>query len=225
MKEIARNHMFPRLYQPINTGATVLASRNGDPIRHVQIQKDQLVGFNRRAGLSFTTNCGTFLAVSCTYLSTQWSSARLELAQQNDELAAFPLLRVAQYCYDSNTRYGFILTPKELVAIRVGGPTAGSGKTCRIEWQTVAWQARGPGVLTVDLGLWLIVMMSLHEKHRAISSLRALPLNFWSIQQNMEGKMFYRHPLSRREVFYPPAGAIFDLPGGGMGHEEAHAMK
>ncbi|KAF5978914.1 hypothetical protein FBULB1_5942 [Fusarium bulbicola] len=206
LKKVSTEHIVPRLRQPIATGVAVLASRCSEACRDVSVLPDERLARGRRSALPFGTSDGQHLAVSCFYTSNQWTSRQLDGSENHEP---HPLLRLATSCHDVGTRYGFIFSDHELVVARVSGtPTAGL-----IGWQSTPWEAAGPGVLTVNLSLFLMVMMAMHDSHRPILLHHyPFPVNFWYHFQNIDGDWVRRHHLSRREVFYPLRGAITQLP-------------
>ncbi|EMT70545.1 hypothetical protein NOF04DRAFT_5692 [Fusarium oxysporum II5] len=215
LKKALTGHIVHRLRQPIATGVTLLASRCGEARRDVTVLTDEPLAHRRRSALSFVTSDGERLAVSCAYTSNQWTSRELEDSESSQ---SYPLLRLATYCHDAGTRYGFIFSDHELIVSRVSGTSF----SCLIEWQSIPWEAAGPGVLTVNLSLFLMVMMALHNSHRPIlRHLQPFPINFWYRFQNIDGDWVNRHHLSRREVFHHLPGAITELPNG-VPFEDAH---
>ncbi|KAF5626737.1 hypothetical protein F25303_10979 [Fusarium sp. NRRL 25303] len=215
LKKAFAGHIVPRLRQPIATGVEILTSRCSEACRVVLALTDERLAGGRRSALSFVTSGGEHLAVSCAYTSNQWTSHQLE---DSDMYEPQPLLRLGTYCYDVRTRYGFIFSDHELVVARVSGtPSAGL-----IEWQSIPWEAAGPGVLTVNLSLFLMVMMAMHDSHRPIlPHVYPFPINFWYRYQNVDGDWVSRHHLSRREVFHDLPGAITQLPSD-VHFEDAH---
>ncbi|KAF4456278.1 hypothetical protein F53441_1572 [Fusarium austroafricanum] len=203
------DNLFPRLSHPIQTGATVLGSRLGATLPNVSIEKDTIVDWPRRSGLSLMSDNGTHFLVGCVLMESQWDSTWLESARDRRDLAILPLRRVATYCVATDTRYGFLLTPGEVVVVRVSGTHNDYTQSCRIEWQAVPWGASGPQTLTVGLSLWFIAMMSLNPAHHGLCPPGAAPpLNLWLRYQDPAGVTAYKHHLSLRQVFDPPAGAL-----------------
>ncbi|KAF4436376.1 hypothetical protein FACUT_6470 [Fusarium acutatum] len=152
-KQVVIDNLFPSLAHPIQTGANVLGARLGAGLPNVFFKKDTVVDWPRRSGLSLVSDDGTHFLVSCVLMGSQWSSSRLERSHFLGEAANLPLRRVAAYCVATDTRYGFVLTPGEVVVVRVSGTAYDYGQPCRIEWQAVLWSASGPDTLTVNLSL------------------------------------------------------------------------
>ncbi|KAF4339681.1 hypothetical protein FBEOM_6390 [Fusarium beomiforme] len=215
LKGIFKDYVFPSLIQPIQTGAEKPMSRTGGDIPHVNIVKNEKVKQGKTSGLSVMSGTEKNLIVSCVFLETQWKSTDLVTAPFPRDLAAEPLLRVASYCLLANTRYGLILTPGELVVIRVSGTAGDSRRRCLIELQAVPWSASGPNTLTVGIALWFLTMMSLNYQHQMICPQEEThSLNLWWRGQNLpERRYVYRHHLSMREIFELPMGAKYkDTP-------------
>ncbi|KAK2681785.1 hypothetical protein RAB80_003578 [Fusarium oxysporum f. sp. vasinfectum] len=191
-KQVFMDNLFPRLAHPIQTGATVLGARLGAALPNVSIEKDTVVDWPRRSGLSLVSDDGTHFLVGCVLMESQWDSTRLESSHYLEDLAFLPLRRVATYCLATDTRYGFVLTPGEVVVVRVSGTAYDYGQPCRIEWQAVPWGASGPDTLT------------------AVAPRAAPPLNLWLRYQDPAGVAAYKHHLSLRQAFCLPAGAPVD---------------
>ncbi|KAJ4006066.1 hypothetical protein NW752_001313 [Fusarium irregulare] len=206
LKKVFVDHVFPRLMQPIKTGATVLGGRLGDILPDVSMCKDTLVERRYRSALSLMSDNGVHYLVSCVLLETQWTSAMVE-STNSGAVACLPLRRVAAYCLSTNTRYGFVLTPGEIVVVRVSGTAYDKTQPCLIEWKAVPWNASGPNTLTVSLSLWFIAMMSLNPTHRVLCPPgTAPPVNLWWKYKDPAGTVIYQHHLSLRQVLAPPAG-------------------
>ena len=131
----------------------------------------------------------------------------VESAENSGVVACLPLRRVAAYCLSTDTRYGFVLTPGEIVLVRVSGTAYDNTQPCLIEWKAVPWGASGPNTLTVSLSLWFIAMMSLNPIHGKLCPPgTAPPVNFWWKYKDPAGTVIYQHHLSLRQVLASPAG-------------------
>lgn len=146
------------------------------------------------------------LVVSCFYRASTWRSSNL---QQNDTLSLIPFSRLARYCLDSKTRYGFIFTNEELVVARVSATKSPQyGVSCQVEWQSIPLSNSGPGVLTAKLSLWFLTMMSLHAGHRIICAPeQLLSVNRWWRHRDCNLRVVFQHHLSMRLVAEEPADA------------------
>lgn len=206
-KQVVIDYIFPRLTHPLQTGATVLGARLGAGLPNVSFKKDTIVDWPRRSGLSLISDDGIHFLVGCVLMGSQWDSAWLERSYVLGDVSQ-PLRRVAAYCLATDTRYGFVLTPKEVVVVRVSGTAYDARQPCRIEWQAVPWDASGPDTLTVNLSLWFISMMSLNPNHHGLCPPGAAPsLNLWLRYQDPAGSIAYKHHLSLRQAFCLPTGA------------------
>src|SRR3569833_365935 len=88
---------------------------------------------------------------------------------------AKPLAQMATYCRYAGTRYGFIITDDELVALRIrrlpDGPKLEKYTAeAAVEYKSVKWAASGPRVLTVNLAIWALGMAGMNDKHRAMEN-------------------------------------------------------
>ncbi|SCO77068.1 uncharacterized protein FRV6_01280 [Fusarium oxysporum] len=193
-KQVFMDNLFPRLAHPIQTGATVLGPAL--ELRFRMSRSRRIQSWTGLADLGYLSSLMTEPIFSSHYL---------------EDLAFLPLRRVATYCLATDTRYGFVLTPGEVVVVRVSGTAYDYGQPCRIEWQAVPWGASGPDTLTVSLSLWFVAMMSLNPTHhRLLPPGAAPPLNLWLRYQDPAGVAAYKHHLSLRQAFCLPAGAPVD---------------
>ncbi|KAJ3468224.1 hypothetical protein MRS44_002289 [Fusarium solani] len=150
------------------------------------------------------TTTRAYLVVSCVRLSANWTSEGLKEQQAN---SLSPLCQLAKYAKLSGTRYGFIMTDKEVVVVRFIVDSTGQYGA---EWQAIPQSASGEGTLTVGLAVWALIMMSLHESHRAVATeAETLPINLWWREQGVDGKFTYSHHLSGRELPYLHSGAVY----------------
>ena len=209
LKKVFVDHVFPRLMQPIKTGTTILEKRLGHRLPDVSMRQDTPLEWPYRSGLSLTSDGGVHYLVSCVLWETQWTSAMIESAKNSGDDECLPLRRVAAYCLSTNTRYGFVFTPREFVVVRVSGTPYDKTQPCLIEWKAVPWHASGPNTLTVNLSLWFMAMMSLNPNHRKLYPPgTAPPVNLWWKYRDPAGRVIYQHHLSLRQILAPPAGAI-----------------
>lgn len=114
--------------------------------------------------------------------SIKWDSSKLpsdydtEYPTSPDFLE--PIRQIFTYCVKSNSRYGYLITDRELLAIRIRSdpplPTAGPGgapadqtKAGGLEFKLIPWSndsektAEGSEGMTVNLGLWGLHMMTI----------------------------------------------------------------
>ncbi|KAJ4328868.1 hypothetical protein N0V84_000656 [Fusarium piperis] len=145
-----------------------------------------------------------YLVVSCVRLSAHWTSEGLKEHQAN---SLSPLCQLAKYAKLSKTRYGFIMTDKEVVVVRF---MADSNGQYGAEWQAIPRSASGEGTLTVGLAVWALIMMSLDENHRAVATeAETLPINLWWRERGVDGRVTFRHHLSGRVLPYLHSGAVY----------------
>ncbi|KAF4956503.1 hypothetical protein FGADI_3782 [Fusarium gaditjirri] len=139
-----------------------------------------------------------YLVTGTFRLSKAWSSAKIEhQATRGNE----PIKQLARHATEAETRYGFILSETEVVVVCYY--TTQQGKL-DAKWQSVSRSACGQGVLTVNLAIWALSMMSLNSQHRGIAQEEyTVPLNSWFAQHG-----YYRNHLSGRVLSDPPTGGI-----------------
>ncbi|WAO95854.1 Hypothetical protein NCS54_01349900 [Fusarium falciforme] len=204
LKTIGQRHIFPVLQYAIEAGA-----------RHIGIRLGRYLPTSEfRPSLSLQGLCPAFtllsgndeaLLVSCVQHAKQWNSS--DLLGTSDS-AKYPIGRLVTYCRTAGTRYGFVLTSKEVVVVRVS--TASTPRAFHVECQAIPWGASGDSALTVNLALWFLAMMSLNDDHRPIcDSIELLPLNSWSRSLGSDGQIVYQHHLSMRKRFDLPASAVY----------------
>ncbi len=101
------------------------------------------------------------------------------------------------YCVNNATRYGYILTPEEVVVLRMYEDRSRPRFPWRVQHAAIPWENSGEGVLTVNLALWALAMMDVNEGYRPIRTLdQTLPLNVWWVDAARNGPPTYEHHLS-----------------------------
>jgi hypothetical protein len=219
LKSACESHVFRLIHQAIIRGTEDIVGRLEQRMPNVEYVQDDRIPhkyeYRYKSGLSVLLGNPSIstpparLVVSCFYHASTWKSGYL-LSKSPRPFHLLPLQRLAMYCLLADTRYGFIFTGLELVVVRVSGTIACPPAPCQVEWQSIPWSNSGPGVLTVKLSLWSLIMMSLHKEYRATCTPeRILPLHLWWRYRNCEGRVVFRHHLSMREVFELPNGAVF----------------
>jgi len=135
--------------------------------------------------------------------STKWTSDRESgISITNWE---WPFRQILTYCIAGETRYGFLHTPVELVAVRV---CTDDGSTYKLEYQAIPSQNHGEEKLTAHLSLWALSMFALNSGHRPISTKeQTLPLNVWWKDDRKDGTSVFEHHLTGRKVDEQPEGA------------------
>ncbi|KAH6851106.1 hypothetical protein B0I37DRAFT_373210 [Chaetomium sp. MPI-CAGE-AT-0009] len=77
-----------------------------------------------------------------------------------------PLKQLATYCRCSETRYGYIVTQTELVAMRIRRIDGTSDHAAAVEYRAIPWEAHGHGKLTAHLAIWALGCMGMNDQHR-----------------------------------------------------------
>lgn len=117
-----------------------------------------------------------------------------------------PLKQVATYCRYAETRYAFILTQRELVALRIRRipqPASASGDKpfAAIEYAPVPLSADTD--LTVNLALWTLACMGMNDEHRKMETAEGGPLEamarltWWTFDPDHK---VYRNVISKRQI-------------------------
>ncbi|KAI8720157.1 hypothetical protein NCS52_00460400 [Fusarium sp. LHS14.1] len=208
MKNHSVDWLLRILESPVAVGSRHLGHRLGSAsvIDHSRDTTFPGAKHNYESSLTFylDTIPRIHFVVSCARLSSQWTSERLK---NQDSADLFPIRQLATYARESGTRYSFIMTDKEIVVVRF---TVDSNGQYGADWQAIPRDASGEGSLTVGLAVWALIMMSLQEKHRAVTTeAETLPIKLWWREQGVDGGFTYRHHLSGRELPYLHSGAVY----------------
>jgi hypothetical protein len=148
----------------------------------------------------------TNFVVSCSRLSNTFTSEDLRLKKPD---AIYTLRQLATYAAIGKTRYGFILTDKEVVIVRF------HVKSQNVEeyaagWVAIPWKETGMYTLTAPLAVFSLIMMSLNDDHRQIVvGNNTLSLDAWIREKLWDGKVIFYHHLSGRCVNKLPEGVRF----------------
>ncbi|KAI8676297.1 hypothetical protein NCS56_00517100 [Fusarium sp. Ph1] len=204
MKNDCINSLLNILEGPVDSGRRLLGHRLGSTMPIAHSQNIKLQG-GYVPSLTFYINAASraLLVVSCARLSATWTSEELQNHESGD---TSPICQLATYARESKTRYGFVMTDKEVVVVRFSVGTCGEYIA---EWQAIPRSANDEGVLTVGLAVWSLVMMSLNENHRTVATeTQTLPINLWWGEQRAGGDINYRHHLSGRELPSLHSGAV-----------------
>ncbi|KAM0427856.1 hypothetical protein ACHAPT_007315 [Fusarium lateritium] len=204
MKNHCIESLLENLKGPIADGGRFLGHRLGSELIIDHMRDTPLPGHYEPSLLFYIdTLPRVHLVVSCVRLSAFWTSQDLE-TQQSRSLS--PIRQLATYAREAGTRYGFVMTDKEVVVVRFMVDINGEYMA---EWQAVPRSASGEGTLTVNLAVWALVMMSLHDQHRAVATdVNTRPINLWWENMDANGRRFYRHHLSGRMLPYLHSGAV-----------------
>lgn len=215
LKSACEKDILQPVFQALVKGTNDIAGRLLQATPNVEIIVDDRFPSNRGyvSGLSLRSSDNASnrtaparLVMSCFYCASAWQSDRL---RQHSREALIPLRRLARYCLESNTRYGFIFTHEEIVVMRVSAvESVRSWASCQVEWQSIPLSSSGPNVLTAKLSLWFLTMMSLHTDYRAICAPeQLLRVDHWWRHRNCNRKVVFQHHLSMRVVAKEPADA------------------
>ena len=100
--------------------------------------------------------------------------------QRGEPEATAAVRRLAAACVRCRTRYGCLLAPGELVVFRFHSVQRGGGRrkttatttTTRAgaHWRKIPWSTSGRTQLTMNLALFALVLMSLHEETRHVDA-------------------------------------------------------
>lgn len=103
-----------------------------------------------------------------------WSSSKLVMGKVDRtdyrQSWMWPLRQVSAYCNHFGSRYGYILTEREVVALRLSRiPQDGQEpgvKLCKIEIKSIPWEIEiqeADNFLTVNLALWWLHMLAIGD--------------------------------------------------------------
>lgn len=123
--------------------------------------------------------------------------------KKNMDMSMRPFRQIATYCMVGKTRYGYIMSDRELLAVRV---YCNKDKAGVAHWgveisHPIPWDA-SPRCLTVNLAIWWLGVMAMNESERSIKSRSKTPrINGWYENQGGDGKVqSYTHILSRNTL-------------------------
>lgn len=117
-----------------------------------------------------------------------------------------PLEQVATYCRFAQTRYAFIFTQVELVALhirRIPHPMSKRKLHAAVEYAAVPWYStRG---LTVNLAIWVLSCMGMNDQHREMETAdsknqpleKMARLTWWTYAAK---EKVYQNVISRRRI-------------------------
>lgn len=129
-------------------------------------------------------------------LSSKWSSSKIKIGSKWQVDWIWPFRQLLSYCVVSNTRYGCIMTPDELVVTRIYLNGSDGLERWNVQYMPIPWENSGRGNLTVNLGIWALGLMALNSNHRPIASkANTLPLNVWWTTRTTKRKNAYKHHL------------------------------
>lgn len=115
----------------------------------------------------------------------------------------WPLRQLANLCFHSQTRFGYILTEEDLVACCFSTEDPKSYDSAwSVEVMPVPWTKAGQGQLTTDLALWWLCMLAISSRHnRALTSQEHMTrINDWDVHKyDDERGWVRRHKYSKFE--------------------------
>jgi hypothetical protein len=126
--------------------------------------------------------------------SSSWKSTELmhQLEQPAEDLE-WPLRQLANQCQEAQTRYGYILTEKELVVCRFSYClewTWAKKIPVSAEIMPIPWTNQGVDTLTTELAMWWLSALAMAAFHAAPGNNRdlcaedyAVPISKWHIDQ------------------------------------------
>jgi hypothetical protein len=119
-----------------------------------------------------------------------------------------PLHQMAKHCRYSQTRYAFILTQAELVALRIRRLPRPDGDLEKhyhagIEYASVPWGTESG--FTINLALWALACMGMNDEHREMEAIRPrnspletmARLTWWKYDKKNE---IYENVISKRQI-------------------------
>lgn len=114
-----------------------------------------------------------------------------------------PFRQVATYCRVGRTRYGYVMSDQELLAVRVWCSKDQAGDDV---WgievsHPIPWDASSRS-LTVNLAIWWLGVMAMNERERPIRTKRETPrINGWYENKGRDGKIeSYTHILADQKI-------------------------
>lgn len=122
---------------------------------------------------------------------------------KNRNMSMRPFRQVATYCLVGKTRYGYIMSDRELLAVRVycDKDQAGIDHWGMEISRPIPWDA-SPLSLTVNLAIWWLGVMAMNESERPIKARsKTLRINGWYANTGRDGKVqSYTHILSKNTL-------------------------
>jgi hypothetical protein len=122
-----------------------------------------------------------------------------------DRERLLPLGQLATYCRYAGTRYAFLITQEEVVALRFRrtGKLSAVTYTAAVEYAAVPWSATAKDGLTANLALWALGCMAMNDRHRAMEGPNHEPpstmarLTWWQFDKTHG---FYENVISKRRI-------------------------
>lgn len=185
--DIARGWTINSTREALKRGAQILRPNSHDDI----VIAKHTIKFRTANGelakpdmaIFWRNDARTCLAVGDNKTSKGWNLTRVLGKNVEGAKPMRPINQITTYCMLGQTRYGWIMSDKELVVCRISFtsvPRDPARKVWKVELKTIPWDAAGPGVLTVNLSIWWLGMMGTSKSYREIQPReRTIPINFW----------------------------------------------
>ncbi len=111
-----------------------------------------------------------------TKLSSKWSSTKISADQgeMNDD-DQYPISQIYRYCCNTNSRYGYLITDKELVVVRIDMESLDAyhkrnnsprRRMTTLHYKSIPWHqtsCKDPEPLTVNLVLWMLHLVAAQD--------------------------------------------------------------
>lgn len=203
--------------RPMKKGATQVQKALGLPLADITMrvaERGVVVAESERGkkpdfAIFLKDSHSTHLVWGEAKLSSKWKSDPDDI---EDNLIVqnwiWPWRQIATYCVGTNTRYGCLVTPEELVVVRLYRKISSNKAKYNVQYNSIPWDNEGKGKLTVNLGLWAMAMMALNTGHRPIfQRADTLPINTWWKDRSRDGSTIYEHHLTGIKEKHLPKGA------------------
>lgn len=130
--------------------------------------------------------------------------ARTLVGNASSDEDKWPLRQLANLCFHSRTRYGYILTEEDLLTCCF---TAEDPEERESGWSAaimpVPWTKTGEGQLTTDLALWWLCMLAISGRHNRVltQAENTTKINEWDVYQHDDERAGWvrRHKYSKFE--------------------------
>lgn len=111
-----------------------------------------------------------------TKLSSKWSSTSITIGKgEMTKDAKYPISQIYKYCCSTNSRYGYLITDKELVVVRIDMESLDAylqrnneprRRMTTLHYKAIPWRqtsCKDPELLTVNLVLWMLHLVAARE--------------------------------------------------------------
>lgn len=133
--------------------------------------------------------------------SCKWTSSHFVPETEVPAAWELPLRQLANACEGAGTRYGYIQTDQELVVCRFALDDEDDDQKWRADIMPVLMSRRGRNVLTSDLALWWLCMLSLSqmEDFKLTTPDETQGIDQWEQVDSGTDYLWWRHAYSGRE--------------------------